>query len=108
MYMYIYSPVLKSDSSNGVFGFSTSSLLPMTTVEGSSVTVTIIRTRGTFSSVTVSWEVRNTADGSLASDDFLSATGDVTFDEDDIEQVRQRSVQLFYICFVVFHFRNHQ
>lgn len=97
MYIYIYSPVLKSDSSNGVFGFSTSSLLPMTTVEGSSVTVTIIRTRGTFSSVTVSWEVRNTADESLATADFFSATGDVTFDEDDIEQVwqRKRSIVLY-------------
>lgn len=81
----------------------------MTTTEGSSVTVTIIRARGTFSSVTVSWEVRNTADGSLATDDFLSATGDVTFNEDDIEQVWQRKHSIIFMSiFLVFQFRNHQ
>ena len=69
----------------------------MTTTEGSNVTVTIIRARGTFSSVTVSWEVRSTADGSLATDDFLSATGNVIFDEDDIEQVRQRKRSIIFI-----------
>ena len=78
--------VLKSDSSNGVFGFTLGSLAG-TIGEPGSITLTINRTEGMFGDVTVSWEVRETSSGMVATQDFNPATGTVEFQENDSLQI---------------------
>lgn len=71
----------KSDSSNGVFGFSSQSL-SSTQVEGGNISLPIDRSIGTFGSVMVYWEVHtiiNGLEGAIASEDFLPSSGVVTF-----------------------------
>ena len=72
---------MKSDSSNGVFALSSTSL-DFFAVEGENITVTIDRSVGTFGSVVVSLEVRLVNGGILgdeAADDFYPSSAAVTF-----------------------------
>lgn len=74
--------VLKSDSSNGVFGF-TSNSLANTIGEPGNITVAVNRSEGMFGDVTVTWEVRDMSSGMVASQDFSPATGRIEFQEND-------------------------
>ena len=81
--------VLKSDSSNGVFGFTEATLFS-TTSEGNGVSLLIDRTIGMFSSVDVAWEVRSlsgTIEGPIATDDFSPSSGVLTFDPNEAVKV---------------------
>lgn len=74
--------VLKSDSSNGVFGFDPSSV-SMTTTEGMGLSLLVTRSEGLFSTVTVYWSVQQEMGGvpntELASMDFDPAFGQIVF-----------------------------
>ncbi len=70
--------VLKSDSSNGVFGFDPSAVA-VTTSEGTRLSLLITRTGGSFEGVYISWEARQ--NGELASLDFEPSSGRVQFSE---------------------------
>lgn len=70
--------VLKSDFSNGVFGFQPS-IVTMTTNEGAELSLLITRTGGAFEGVSVSWEARQ--NGELADLDFAPSSGRVEFVE---------------------------
>lgn len=72
--------VLKSDSSNGVFGFSAEAL-SATIAEPGSTTLAVSRAQGDFGRVTVAWEVRAASTGMLAQQDFNPAMGSVEFGE---------------------------
>lgn len=74
--------VLKSDSSNGVFGFASGSLAG-TIGEPGSISLTINRSNGMFGDVTVNWEVRETSSGMIATQDFNPAAGSVEFEENE-------------------------
>uniref|UniRef100_A0A1X7VF86 Staphylococcus aureus surface protein A n=3 Tax=Amphimedon queenslandica TaxID=400682 RepID=A0A1X7VF86_AMPQE len=69
--------VLKSDYSNGLFGLS--SLTPFNNVEGATADIIVTRSRSSIGTVTVAWEIRNLADGSLADDDFEESSGTIVF-----------------------------
>lgn len=72
---------MKSDSSNGVFALSSTSL-EFSAVEGDNITVAIDRSVGTFGSVVVNLEVRLVSGGVLgdeATDDFYPSSAAVTF-----------------------------
>ena len=77
--------VLKSDYSNGLFGLS--SLMPFDTVEGSTADIPIIRSRSSIGVVTVTWEIRDATDGSLAVDDFEESSGTLVFNDGVTESV---------------------
>ena len=81
--------MLKSDSSDGVFGFSQSTL-SSTVMEGSNVTLLVDRSVGTFGSVMVYWEVRQTInglEGAIAITDFLPSSGVVNFSPGETQKV---------------------
>ena len=73
--------ILKSDSSNGVFGFDPSSVT-MTTSEGARLSFLITRSEGTFGGVSVYWEIRQS--GVTASLDFAPYEGQVDFVESQL------------------------
>lgn len=77
--------VLKSDSSNGVFGFLSGSL-SSSIGEPGSIALAVNRSEGNFGAVTVAWEVRETLTGIVATQDFNPATGRVVFQENEIIQ----------------------
>ncbi len=70
--------VLKSDFSNGVFGFEPS-IVALTTNEGAELSLLITRTGGAFEGVSISWEARQ--NGELANLDFDPSYGRVEFVE---------------------------
>ncbi|XP_077417871.1 adhesion G-protein coupled receptor V1 isoform X3 [Vanacampus margaritifer] len=73
--------VMKSDNSNGLFGF-TGDCIPDTTEEGSTVSCVIERMRGSLDNVYVNYSVTqmNHVDNEIpAREDFLNATGAVLF-----------------------------
>lgn len=72
--------VLKSDSSNGVFGFIPASV-QSTIGEPGMVFLSVNRSGGNFDGVTVTWEVRDAGSGLVATQDFNPATGRVAFDD---------------------------
>lgn len=74
--------VLKSDSSNGIFGFVSDSLAS-TIGEPGSITLAVNRSEGQFGNVTVTWEVQDTSSGMVATQDFSPATGYIEFQEND-------------------------
>lgn len=76
--------VLKSDASNGVYGFNLSSV-SITTIEGMELSLLVTRSEGLFGSVTVYWDARQLVDGIIASADFDPASGQITFSEDQRE-----------------------
>lgn len=79
--------VLKSDSSNGVFGFDPSSVA-MTTTEGMGLSLLVTRSEGLFGSVTVYWDVRQEVGGvtELANMDFDPASDQIIFLEGQREE----------------------
>lgn len=70
--------VLKSDMSNGVFGFDPS-VVTIATTEGQMLSLPITRSGGAFEGVSVFWEI--TQDGELANMDFDPPFGSVNFTE---------------------------
>lgn len=81
--------VLKSDSSNGVFGFSQSTLSD-TVMEGSNISLLIERSNGAFGSVLVNWDVRQVnsgLEGAIATEDFVPSSGVVNFEPGDVQKV---------------------
>ena len=85
LYYYHFFLVLKSDYSNGLFGLS--SLMPFDTVEGSTADIPVIRSRSSIGVVTVTWEIRDATDGSLAVDDFEESSGTLVFNDGVTESV---------------------
>ena len=77
--------LLKSDSSNGVFGFDPDSIASVIDEPGM-VTLSVNRSRGNFDGVTVTWEVREAVRGVVAIEDFDPATGYITFEDGEIQQ----------------------
>ncbi len=78
--------VLKSDSSNGMFGFDedvTSSVIG----EPGAIVLSVNRSEGTFDDVIVSWEVRVQATDMIASEDFSPALGSVVFRDGETTQM---------------------
>ena len=84
--------VLKSDYSNGVFGFAPVDIAPVSE-ENITVPILVSRERGVYSSVTVSWEV--TLDGILADNDFVYSTGNITIEANETQKV--------YMCVCIGH-----
>ena len=82
--------VLKSDSSNGVFGFDSQSLTS-TISEPGSLSLLVNRRGGTFSTVFIYWEVHQIVNGvissSPASSDFDEATGRLEFAENVTQEM---------------------
>ena len=78
--------VLKSDYSNGVFGFAGPEF-SLTSNESSSVQLTITRGRGLFGQVTVTWDVRDTTGQELSVSDFDQVSGTFTFEPMETEKV---------------------
>lgn len=70
--------VLKSDSSNGIFGFTSDSGARVVGEPGMA-TLAVNRSGGNFDGVTVTWEVREASSGLVATQDFNPATGRVVF-----------------------------
>ena len=70
--------VLKSDSSNGIFGFTSDSSANVIDEPGS-IVLSVNRSEGTFDDVSVTWEVREAMTGTAATQDFAPATGRVEF-----------------------------
>ena len=58
--------------------------------------MTIERLKGQFNSATVSWSVYKASSSSLASDDFIMATGTVVFAENENEKVCKTNMFLCY------------
>ena len=73
---------MKSDNANGLFGFDgpcTPSILNADSNEALQYTCSVVRSRGDEGIVTVPWEVRNVATGSVATGDYVNASGEVIF-----------------------------
>lgn len=92
--MFLLFLVLKSDDSNGVFSLG---LSPLSSTEGSVIGVTVVRSTSTIGVVVVTWSITDTVDGSLASDDFVDTTGNVTFNDGITEQVSDSLVSWVYM-----------
>lgn len=78
--------VLKSDSSNGVFGFDSVPLASSIDEELGMVILSVNRSEGNFGSVTVTWEVRPADNEMAALQDFDPATGQVLFEDGEIQK----------------------
>ena len=78
--------VLKSDSSNGVFGFDFVPLAISIDEKFGIVTLSVNRSEGNFGSVTVTWEVRSEVSKMAAMQDFDPVTGQVAFEEEELQQ----------------------
>lgn len=78
--------VLKSDSSNGVFGFDSTPLAASIDEQVGMVTLSVNRSEGNFGSVSVSWEVRHVIGETVATQDFDPASGRVVFEEGEMQQ----------------------
>ena len=77
--------VLKSDSSNGVFGFVPLSD-GMVIDEPGMASLAVNRSGGSFNDVTVTWEIREAETGEVAAQDFNPATGHISFgDGEDLQ-----------------------
>ena len=77
--------LLKSDSSNGLFGFASDSFSNVIDEPGM-VILSVNRSRGNSDSVAVTWEVREAATGAIATQDFQPATGRIDFEDGDASQ----------------------
>ena len=81
--------VLKSDGSNGVFGFDVDSRVASATEPGF-VLLQVNRERGLFGSVLVAWEVYQVIDGVVSTlpaiEDFDPSAGILEFEEGDVQQ----------------------
>lgn len=72
--------VLKSDSSNGIFGFVANSFASVISEPGM-VSLSVNRLVGNFDSVVVTWEVREESTGMVAMQDFSPASGSILFED---------------------------
>lgn len=79
--------ILKSDSSNGIFGFADTGVSIIG--EPGNTTLSLNRSEGDSGSVTVAWEVRDASTGVLAQQDFSPARGVVDFAEGERLQTFQ-------------------
>lgn len=79
--------VLKSDFSNGVFGFRGPEF-SLSAAERSPPELVIDRQEGLYGHVTVTWEIVNTNTSTLATADFDQATGSLVFAPTESEKVR--------------------
>ena len=81
--------VLKSDGSNGVFGFDVDSRSASASEPGT-VSLQVNREEGLFGSVLVAWEVYQVVDGIVsslpASEDFDPSAGILEFDDGEMQQ----------------------
>lgn len=77
--------VLKSDFSNGIFGFTSDSGASVIDEPGV-VTLSVNRSAGSFDGVTLTWEVREVASGLVATRDFSPASGVVVFEDGETLQ----------------------
>ena len=87
-YNYLYNNtliiiVLKSDYSNGLFGFGSTDSL--TADEGDVLNLPVTRERGVSSGVTVTWEV--TVQGESADEDFEYSAGELFFAANETQKV---------------------
>ena len=84
--------VLKSDGSNGVFGFDGDSRTASTSEPGT-VSLTVNREEGAFDSVSVAWTIYQVIDGIASSlpaaEDFDPASGTLEFAEGERQQILQ-------------------
>jgi G-protein coupled receptor 98 len=78
--------VLKSDYSNGVFGFDGPEF-SLSRNESSPVSLRVTRGRGLFGQVTVTWEVRDRTTQELAVSDFDQASGSFVFEPMENEKI---------------------
>lgn len=72
--------LLKSDASNGIFGFASDSATSIIDEPGMA-TLAVNRSSGTFDRVTVAWEVREAASGVVATPDFSPVSGRIVFED---------------------------
>ena len=81
--------VLKSDSSNGVFGFDTASLSSSASEPGT-LSLLVNREGGLFGAVSVAWEVYQQNDGVVSSlpatEDFSPPAGILEFEEGEMQR----------------------
>lgn len=94
--LFFFQTVLKSDSSNGVFGFAESSLT-VTATEGTSIPFTIDRSIASFGAVTLSWEIRHVVNNfvsGIATENFNPSSGAVNFSPGEVQRVRAFSIVL--------------
>ena len=79
--------MLKSDNANGVFAFKSSQLLSRVVLENiGNVSFDVQRTVAYRGKVIVNWGIFR-ENGSRASDDFISPSGSLIFDNGEIEKV---------------------
>ncbi|XP_057301693.1 adhesion G-protein coupled receptor V1-like isoform X2 [Hydractinia symbiolongicarpus] len=83
--------VLKSDYANGVFGLLHSTCIDNLT-ESLHWNVTIERTRGLFGAVAVGWELTSVNNKAIAAEDFVNATGNVYFLENENKKMLEIAV----------------
>ncbi|XP_071965307.1 adhesion G-protein coupled receptor V1-like isoform X2 [Antedon mediterranea] len=75
--------VLKSDNSNGLFGFSglcSSSIADLLSSESVTYTCPVVRSRGDEGIVSIPWEITNLQTGEVAVTDFVNASGLLVFE----------------------------
>ena len=86
---YALLTILKSDSSNGIFGFDVASRSASASEPGT-VSLLVNREGGLFGSVIVAWEVYQLNDGVVSSlpamEDFNPVTGVLEFEEGEMER----------------------
>lgn len=78
--------VLKSDFSNGVFGFRGPEF-SLSAAEQSPPELVIVRQEGLYGHVTVTWQVVSSGTGTLATSDFDQVTGSLVFAPTENEKV---------------------
>lgn len=78
--------LLKSDFSNGLFGFASNSFFNELGEPGM-VTLSVNRTLGRFDSAVVAWEVREAISGEIATQDFTPTTGLLQFEDGETLQM---------------------
>lgn len=77
---------MKSDYANGVFGLLDNTCIDNLT-ESLHWNITIERTRGLFGAVAVGWEITSVNNKAITADDFVNATGNVYFLENENKKV---------------------
>ena len=84
---FFYTLVLKSDNANGVFAFKSTQLLSRVVLENvGNVSFDVLRTIAYRGKVIVNWVIFR-ENGSRASDDFISPSGSLIFDNGEREKV---------------------
>lgn len=76
-----------NDNAGGVVEFATTSRVVVTEDDGAVAEFTIRRNIGTVSELVIAWQIISNADGELATDDFLQASGNVTIPDGQMTTV---------------------